>query len=186
MNFYQAPFYTEHDLEVLDEKDIHFPFSDDEATYDGKKHQYKLTRKYFEKRGHNLDVEIEGNDPTKVQRFLDYVSMKVYNRVYLHSKSPRELLNYIVANRGVYGFSKYEYRETFLEAMYLEGCYLLDNGDISKIAGVDLDTMQNMSIDVLRRQDRDFDKESAGLLVKLGLSYFGRYRFDPKGKGVEW
>lgn len=186
MNFYTAPVYSDFELEQLDEKDIKFPYSDKEAIYDGKRHQYRLTREYFESRGHNLDVEIEGDDVNKVERFLNYLSLKVYNRVYLHSKTPREALNYVIAKRGIYGFSPYEYRETFLEAMYLEGCYLLDNGDISKISGVDLDTMQNMSIDVIRRQDRDFDKESAGLLVKLGLSYYGRLRVNPVGKGVEW
>ncbi len=186
MKFYNAPVYTEQDLEQIDEKDLHFPYTDEDAIYDGKRHQYILTRRYFEKRGHNLDVEIDGSDANKVVKFLNYLSMKVYNRVYLHSKTPREALNYIIAVRGINGFSKYEYRETFLEAMYLEGCYLLDNGDISKISGVDLDTMQNMSIDVIRRQDRDFDKESAGLLVKLGLSYYGRLRVNPVGKGEDW
>lgn len=186
MKFYQAPTYSQFDLMQLDEKDIHFPYSDEEATYDGVKHQYKLTRKYFEKRGHNLEVEVEGTSPTRVDEFLDYLQIKVYNRIYLHSKSPRPMLNYIIARRGIRDYSMFEYRQTFLEAMYLEGCYLLENGDISKVSGVDLDTMQNMSIDVIRRQDRDFDKEAGGLLIQLGLNYYGRYKIQIQGMGVEW
>ena len=76
----------------------------------------------------------------------------------------------------------YEYRQAFLEAMFIEGCYLLDNGDISAISGIDLDTMQNMSIDVIRNQDRDMHKSSIDALKELGLNYYGRYRFPIVGK----
>ena len=87
----------------------------------------------------------------------------------------------MIAKRGLYGFSPYEYRQAFLEAMFIEGEYLLDNGDISGVSGVDLDTMQNMSDDVIRHQERDMHKDAIELLKTLGLRYFGRYRFIPQG-----
>ena len=34
------------------------------------------------------------------------------------------------------------------------------NGDISQFNGVDIDTMQNMSIDVIKNQDRDFSLDA--------------------------
>ena len=37
-----------------------------------------------------------------------------------------------------------------------QGVYLLINGDISQVSGVDLDTMQNMSIDVIKKSKIDF------------------------------
>ena len=91
-------------------------------------------------------------------------------------------MNYLIAKRGLRGYGKYEYRQAFLEAMFIEGCYLLDNGDLSQIAGVDLDTMQNMSADVVRNQERDFDKQAIDMLKALGLRYLGRYNFLPEGK----
>lgn len=184
MTFYEAPTYTKSQLELLDESQVHFPFSDEDATYDGLMHQYKLTKAYFQERGRNLEVEIEGNDPDKVVHFLKYLTMKVYTRIYTHNKSSRQQMNYLIAKRGLNGFSLYEYRQSFLEAMFIEGCYLLDNGDLSNVAGIDLDTMQNMSADVMRNQDRDFHKDAAKLLTQLGLNYFGRYRFIPQG--TDW
>ena len=105
MNFYQAPTYTESQLRNMDEKDMQFPFNDDDAVYDGVTHQYTLTEKYFYQRSRNLLVELETTDPEKVAHFLKYLTMKVYTFIYTHSKSPRNTLNYMVAKRGIYGYS---------------------------------------------------------------------------------
>lgn len=182
MEIFKAPYYTRYDLEQLSEDQITFPFNDDDATYDGLYHQYELTSKYFQERGRNLEVEIDGNSPEKVQIFLKTLRIKFYTHIYTHNKSSRSQLNFLIAKRGIYGYTMYEYRQSFLEAMFIEGCYLLDNGDISSISGVDLDTMQNMSADVIRNQDRDFHKDSIGMLTQLGLNFYGRYCFIPQGK----
>lgn len=182
MEIYQAPFYTEEELALLDEKSIHFPFSDKDATYVGLDHQYELTSKYFEERGRNLELEISGNQPDKVKLFLTTLRRKFYSRIYNTNKSTRPQINYIIAKRGIHGYTPFEYRQAFLEAMFIEGEYLLDNGDIASIAGVDFDTMQNMSADVMRNQERDFHKDAIEMLKTLGLRYFGKYRFIPQGK----
>ena len=59
MNFYVAPIYTKSQLAELDEAQIHFPFSDEDARYIGSDHQYELTAEYFEQRGRNLEEESE-------------------------------------------------------------------------------------------------------------------------------
>lgn len=182
MKAYKAPFYTDSMLEQLSEEEISFPFSDKDATYIGLSHQYELTPKYFEQRGRNLNLEVEGTDPEKVKHFLTSLRQKVYLYIYTHNKSTRQQLNFMIAKRGILGYSMYEYRQAFLEAMFIEGCYLLDNGDISSIAGVDFDTMQNMSADVMRAQDRDMHKDCIRALMTLGLNFFGRYRFIPQGQ----
>lgn len=179
---YQAPFYTQEELEELDERDVHFPFSDKDATYVGIDHQYELTSKYFEERGRNLEIDVAGNQPDKVKLFLTTLRRKFYSRIYNTNKSSRQQLNFMIAKRGIHGYTPYEYRQAFLEAMFIEGEYLLDNGDISSISGVDFDTMQNMSADVMRNQERDFHKDAIEMLKTLGLRYFGRYRFIPQGK----
>ena len=182
MKTYEAPFYTKEQLEELDESQIHFPFSDDDAVYIGKTHQYELTSKYFQERGRNLEIEISGTNPDRVKQFLSALRRKFYSRIYNTNKSTRQQINYMIAKRGIHGYTPYEYRQSFLEAMFIEGEYLLDNGDISSISGVDFDTMQNMSIDVMRNQERDFHKDAVEMLKTLGLRYFGRYKFIPQGK----
>ena len=182
MNIYQAPFYTKEQLALLDEKEIKFPFSDNDATYVGLDHQYELTSKYFQERGRNLEIEISGNQPDKVKLFLTTLRRKFYSRIYNTNKSTRQQINNMIAKRGIHGYTPYEYRQAFLEAMFIEGEYLLDNGDISSIAGVDFDTMQNMSADVMRNQERDFHKDAIEMLKTLGLRFYGRYKFIPQGK----
>lgn len=181
MNNYKAPFYTESQLQALDERQIHFPFSDKDATYVGENHQYELTEKYFQERGRNLQLEVDGNEPDKVKHFLTFLRIKFYLYIYNHNKSTRNQMNFMIAKRGLRGYSPYEYRQAFLEAMFMEGCYLLDNGDISQVAGIDLDTMQNMSVDVIRNQDRDMQKDSVEALKTLGLKFYGKYNFIPQG-----
>lgn len=181
MKIYQAPYYTKTQLELKDEKDIHFPFNDDDAIYRGLEHQYELTSKYFEERGRNLQLEVDGSSPDKVKQFLTALRIKCYTYIYTHNKSTRNQLNFMIAKRGLRGYSPYEYRQAFLEAMFIQGCYLLDNGDISNTTGIDLDTMQNMSQDVMRRQERDYHKDFIGIMKQLGLNYYGNYTFIPQG-----
>ena len=183
---FNAPTYTKDQLALLTENEIKYPYSDEEMVYDGLKHQYRLTRKCFEERGRHLLTEIQGNDPDKINAFLHAVQLKVYTKIYSSNRSTRNQLNYLIAKRGLKTMSMDEYRETFKEMMFIEGCYLLDNGDISGTTGIDLDTMQNMSADVIRNQNRDWHKDAIALLSMLGLNYVKRYDFYPQGKDLYW
>ena len=119
MNKYIAPVYTREELEQLDESQIKFPFSDDDAVYIGQDHQYELTSKYFQERGRNLEIEVDGNQPDKVKLFLRALRLKFYTYIYTHNKSSRNQINYLIAVRSLRNYPKYEYRQTFLEAMFL-------------------------------------------------------------------
>lgn len=178
---YIAPYYTQEEIEQLGETGIHYPYSDKDATYVGLDHQYELTSQYFEERGRNLQLEIEGNQADKVKLWLTALRRKFYTKIYNTNKSSRKQLNYMIAKRGIRDYTPYEYRQAFLEAMFIEGEYLLDNGDISGVAGVDLDTMQNMSEDVMRNQERDFHRDALQMLKTLGLRFYGKYYFIPQG-----
>ena len=183
---FQAPIYTKEQLTQLNENEIQYPYSDEYMVYDGLKHQYQLTRKAFEEDGINLMEKIEGATPDKINAFLHALRVKVYTTIYNRNKSTRNQLNYMIAKRGLLTMSMAEYRETFFEAMKLEGEYLLENGDLSFISGVDLDTMQNMSADVMRSQNRDWHKDALLQLQVLGLNYAKRYSFYPQGKDINW
>ena len=179
---YEAPIYTKEQIALLGVENLHYPFTDDDAKYDGLDHQYELTSKYFQERGRNLEIEITGNQPDKVKLWLTALRRKFYTKIYNTNKSTRQQLNFMIAKRPLRGYTPFEYRQAFLEAMFVEGEYLLDNGDISGVAGIDLDTMQNMSGDVMRNQERDFHKDALDMLKTLGLRYYGRYSFVPQGE----
>ena len=171
MYIYKAPEYTKEMLFQMDDKDIVFPFTNREGeiggVYDGLFHQYRLNPEYFTFRGHNLEKEIEGNDANRVKNFLDYLRIKSYGWIYSASKSSRSQINYMIAKGRLLGFTPFEYRTQFLEAMFLQGEYMLANGDIAAISGVDLDTMQNMSADVIRWQDRDMHPNAMKARLEL-------------------
>ena len=65
----------------IEENEIKYPFSDKDATYIGEFHQYELTDKYFQERGRNLEIEIDGNDAEKSKTLLTvftHKSLSVY------------------------------------------------------------------------------------------------------------
>lgn len=181
-----APTYTQAQLSLLAPNQIPYPYSDEFMVYDEMKHQYRLTRKAFEERGINLQSKLPGNNPDKINNFLHGLQLKVYAHIYNMGKSTKNQLDFLIAKRGLRTMDMAEYRDTFKDMMLLEGEYLLDNGDITSVSGVDLDTMQNMSIDVIRNQDRDWNKDALNLCNMLGLHYAKRYDFYPQGKGVNW
>lgn len=183
---YNAPTYTQDQLALLSPSQISYPYSDEYMVYDGLKHQYRLTRKAFEERGINLQTKLAGTNPDKINNFLHMLQTKVYTHIYDSCKSTKNQIDYLIAKRGLRTMDIAEYREQFKGMMLLEGEYLLENGDPSKTAGMDLDTMQNMSIDVIRRQNRDWDKDALSLCNMLGLHYVKRYTFYPQGKDINW
>lgn len=183
---YNAPTYTQDQLALLNENEISYPYSDEYMVYDGVKHQYKLTRKAFEEKGINLQTDLPDGSPDGINRFLSDLQTKVYAHIYNSCKSSKNQIDYLIAKRGLKTMDIAEYRETFKEMMLLEGEYLVANGDISSVSGADFDTMQNMSIDVIRKQDRDWCKDALSLCNVLGLHYVRRYDFYPQGKNINW
>jgi hypothetical protein len=185
---FQAIFYTESQIEQLEENEMQFPYSDKYATYIGKDHQYEPTQALFNERGIDIKKELESsNSGIDVKRFLAYVRFKFYIYVYSHNKSTRPVMNYIIAKRGIRAYSSmYEYRNNILDAMVYLGEYLLDNGDLSKISGVDLDSMTALPIEQLRNEDRDYPARFRDIMSPLGLNYYGSYKIIPNGLGKEW
>ena len=183
---FNAPTYTQDQLALLDENQIQYPYSDEYMVYDGLKHQYRLTRKIFEEKGINLQTELPGNNPDKINNFLHGLQVKVYAHIYNSCKSTKNQIDFLIAKRGLRTMDIAEYRDTFKQMMLLEGEYLVRSGDITSVSGVDLDSMQNMSIDVMRKQDRDWCKDALDLCNVLGLHYVKRYDFYPQGKNINW
>lgn len=185
---FQATTYTETQIEELEEEEMSFPYNDKYARYLGKYHQYEPTEALFNEHGIDIRKKLEQDtNGNSVANFLAYVRFKFYLYVYSHNKSTRPVMNYIIAKRGIKSYpSRYEYRNNILDAMVYLGEYLLNNGDISQISGIDLDGMVSLSIDTIRNEDRDYPARFKNLMSTLGLCYFGSYKIVPVGLGKDW
>lgn len=187
MIIFQAPYYTNTQLQELELNEISFPFSDSDARYDGKSHQYELTENYFTERGINIKAKLNTNKPDDVKHFLEYVRAKFYLYVYSHSKSTKPQLDYLIAKRGLRTYPNlFEYRSAVLDAMFRCGVYLLDNGDLGQLSGVNMSDFTMLDINTLRNEDRDYPKDFKTLMSNLGLCYYGCYKFIVSGMGKEW
>ena len=79
-----------------------------------------------------------------------------------------------------------EYRQAIINAMVDLAFYMLINGDLSLVSGVDLESMTSLSIDTIRYEERDYPQRYKQTMSDLGLAYYGRYTFIASGVGEEW
>jgi hypothetical protein len=172
MRFYEAPRYTREALAGMPDADVRYPFTDEYAQYIGSDHQYELKKAYFAENGISLDSRFK-DSPDDINAFLKMLRKKVYGYLYAATLTPRAAVNYKIAKGLARGASPWEFREDFLYLMLLEGEYLLNNGDIGEVGGVDFAIMQNMSVDVMRRENRDFSLMCGRVIKSLNLDYAG-------------
>ena len=187
MNYFNSPNYTETQLQQMDLKDIVFPFSDEYMYYDGKRHQYIIKEKALDEIDNSWKKKLTDKTPNGVKNFLLATSLKFYTYAYQHSRSTNNQINYLIAKRGLKSYpNMMEYRQAIINAMVDLAFYLNDNGDLSRVSGVDLESMTSMSIDTIRYEERDYPQRFKQTMSDLGLAYFGRYSFMVTGVGEEW
>ena len=187
MNFYEANYYTETQLQEMDLKDIVFPFNDDYMSYDGKKHQYILKEKALDEADDTWKKHLTDKTPNGVRNLLITTSLKFYTYAYQHSRSSNNQINFLIAKRGLKSYpNMFEYREAIKNAMVDLAFYILINGDLSLISGVDLESMTSMSIETMRYEERDYPQRYKQTMSDLGRAYYGRYSFIATGVGKEW
>ena len=187
MNFFEPQYYDEAQIIAMDLKDFVFPFNDDYMIYDGRTHHYILTEKALNVVDSNWKSKLTDKGPNGVRNFLIATSIKFYTYAYQHSRSTNNQINYLIAKRGLKSYpNMFEYREAIKNAMVDLAFYLNDNGDLSRISGVDLESMTSLSIDTIRYEERDYPQRYKQTMSDLGLAYYGRYTFIPTGVGKEW
>lgn len=187
MTFFQPNYYDEAQIQYMDLEDFVFPFNDDFMTYDGKKHQYILKEKALDVVDSSWKKRLTDKTPNGAKNLLIATSIKFYTYAYQHSRSNNNQINFLIAKRGLKSYpNMFEYREAIKSAMVDLAFYLLDNGDLSRISGVDLESMTSMSIDTMRYEERDYPQRYKQTMSDLGLAYYGRYSFIPTGIGKEW
>lgn len=97
---YQAPIYTEEQIEELEEKEMHFPYSSKYLVYNSLKRQYIPTEALLLKHGINISEFLSStgdNSPTAIANELEYISDQIYTYIDKVSGSDINILKYIIA-----------------------------------------------------------------------------------------
>lgn len=152
-----------------------FPFDDEIMKYDYTKHRYVLTEKgVLTELGENLDVILnatgDANPSTLAERFLARVSQTVYTTLYRNSQG-EAYLEYILATYP-------PLRPRIMEMLQAQTLYMLMNGDIGLMSGVNVAKGQAMDINALRGRARlapEVEDLANAIIPGLGfsLSYAG-------------
>ena len=176
--FYCAPVYTEEQIEEMEEKDIHFPFSSKYMVYNSAKRQYIPTEALLIKHGVNLKefLSATNNDtPGEMQNELEYVSDQIYTYINKNSGSNTETLKCIIAKGIRLGISPFRFRVMFEEILWKQARFYVNNDDPTKSTGIDLEQKQWLNKGVLTIEDRHIDQKLKTTLMDLGLCWVGSY-----------
>lgn len=148
-------------------------FDNDEMSYDARKHRYVLVEEcVLEDMNIDLRAVLNTSDVADVanapQRFLERVSAVVYSYIYRHVpfryKTERELaLND-------------ELRDYICDALKEQLLYILNNGDLTGIAGINVET--GMGTDPARMREIEIAPLAKDILIDSGIVR----AFIPKGE----
>ncbi len=176
--FYEAPYYSEEQLFKIDEKDLKFPFSSKYLSYDSVKRQYIPTEALLIEHGIDLNSFLlsTGEDtPDRRNEELEFISDQIYTYIDKNSGSNVETLKFIIAKGIRRGMSPFRFRLRFEEIMWKQARFYINNDDLTKSSGVDMEQKQWVTKDVLNNEDRNIDPKVKVMLMDLGLTWVGSY-----------
>lgn len=124
-----------------------YPYSDDDMIYDYDSHRYVLTERYVSRSlGENLDMILnaagDANPSTLASRFLRRVSNAVYGYIYKDNPNVERIEYYLAKHAPLRPWIK-----DMLEEQTL---YMLMNGDIGIMSGLNISKGQAMELYKLR------------------------------------
>lgn len=175
---FKAPYYTETQIEEMEEKDMFFPYSSKYMRYDSIKRQYIPTEALLLKHGINLSefLQMTGEEtPTNIENELEYISDQVYSYIFKNSGSNMNTLKWLIAKGVKYGITPYRFRVAFEEILWKQAKYYVNNDDVSKSTGIDIEQKQWLNKGVLVNENRNIDPQVKVMLMDLGLSWVGSY-----------
>ena len=178
---YQAPIYTDGQLEELDEKDLSFPYSDKYMTYNSLKRQYIPTEELLLKHGIDLEeflASTDSNTPENIKETLEFISDQIYSYAEKKSGSSAEVIKWIIAKGVKLGMTPYRFRCMFEEILWKQARFYTQNDDLTKSSGVDMEQKQWLNKGVLYNEDRHIDPKIKATMMSLGLVWIGSY--DPQ------
>lgn len=176
--FFNAPFYSDSQIEAMYEKDMVFPFSCKNMRYDSVKRQYIPTQELLLKHGIDINnfLDRTGDDaPQNINNELEFISDQVYSYINKNSGSDFETLKWIVAKGYRRGMSPFRFRLLFEEMLWKQARFYLSNDDPTKSIGMDIEQKQYLSKSVFINEDRHIDPKVKIMLMDLGLAWVGSY-----------
>lgn len=176
--FYKAPFYTEEQIEEMEEKQMTFPYSNKYLRYDSVKRQYIPTEALLLKHGIDLAgfISSTGQDAqANINEELEYISDQVYACCSRNSGSSTETIKWLIAKGVKRGISPYRFRLRFEEILWKQAKFYVNNDDLTKTTGIDVEQKQWLNKGVLINEDRNIDPKVKVMLMDLGLCWVGSY-----------
>ena len=160
-----------------------YPYDDEIMKYDYNAHRYVLTEQgVLTELGENLDLILnasgDANPSTLAKRFLNRVSQVVYSSLYRNTQS-EEFIEYILATYP-------PLRSRVKDMLQAQTLYMLMNGDIGLMSGVNVAKGQAMDINALRGRARiapEVEDIANMVIPGLGfrLNYLGVLPCVPRG-----
>jgi hypothetical protein len=168
---FDAIHYSDEHLELLEEAEMSFPYSDKRLVYDGNKHQYIPTKAFLIDNG----VEVDEMQPNELKEMLEHVSSQIYDYADKKSGSNIETIKFIIAKGIRRGISPFRFRKNIEDIMLKQARFFVRNGDISMQSGIDMFDKRSISKDEMLREDRHIAPQVKNLLMDLGLTWTGSY-----------
>lgn len=175
---YKAPYYSEEEIEKLNEEDMMFPFSSKYMRYDSIKRQYIPTEELLIKHGIDLNgfLMSTGNDDSiTIENELEFISDQIYSYIDKKSGSNIETLKWIIAKGVRLGITPFRFRLIFEEILWKQARFYVNNDDPTKSVGLDIEQKQYLNKGALFNEDRQIDSKLKTSLMDLGLTWVGSY-----------
>lgn len=173
---FNAPVYTDEQIEEMEEDKMTFPYTSKYMRYDSLKRQYIPTEALLLKHGIKLgELLVDENLQANINDELEYVSDQIYTYINKNSGSNIETLKWIVAKSVRRGISPFRFRCLFEEVLWKQAKFYVANDDPTKSTGIDTEQKQWLSKGVLVNEDRHIDPKVKVMLMDLGLCWAGSY-----------
>lgn len=158
-----------------------YPFDDTYMKYNRNTHRYTLTPQAAAELCNidlNRELDASGlpNAGNLAERFLDNVSMQIYQYIYSFA------YNVFAAERDL--AKQPQLRQVIQYAMQYQLMYMVANGDISSISGINFRTGQQMDLNSL--QKAQIAPMAKSILQNSGICYNGFtpwFNVDYEGEG---
>jgi len=159
MKFYQAPVYSNAMIELLDERNMGFPFTCDYMRYDGAKQQYIPTYELIMQKGIRL-MEVE---PTDRNNALERISDQIYKEIARNNGTTLRGLKCMIA-KGIspVNMSPFRFRLAFMDILWRQADFYVINNDPERYVGAGMEHSN-----IYKSVQTDLDS--------LGLRFAGSY-----------
>ena len=134
MTTFEAPYYTQTQIEEMELHEMSFPYNDDYMKYVGIDHQYELKETALNELDNTWKTKLTDKSPNGVKNFLTLVRKKFYSYAYTHSKSSNLQINYLIAKRGIRLYpNMYEYRHQIKDSTIVDFPIVITHKDLNNV-----------------------------------------------------